>query len=170
MWRNTRPKPGKLSRIVPLRDLRNFVQTGNDRRIRVRHPQFHKISDRPELRTEFLDQFWNSVPGSSGNRDGVRVLMEIFVKQTIAFKCVNLVENHDCRFAGGSNFGEHAVDGANLLGRLGMADVHDVQEQFRLNDLLERRFESFNVANNLSSASTAEPVSALRSVDFPALV
>lgn len=53
--RNARPEARELARVVPLGDLGDFVQTGDDSGIAMGHMKFDKIANGAELGAKFLD-------------------------------------------------------------------------------------------------------------------
>ncbi len=57
---------------------------------------------------------------------------------------IGFVENHQRGFALCADFFEHAVHRKDLFFGLRMAHVHDVDQQIRLHDLLQRGLESFD--------------------------
>ena len=66
---DARFEPRGLAGVVALQHLRHFMQARDDGGIAVRHAQFHKFADGPQLRAQFLDQaapcprrFWRKRP------------------------------------------------------------------------------------------------------------
>ena len=57
---------------------------------------------------------------------------------------VDLVEHHQHRLVGHAQFVEHHVHRLDLFLRLRRTDIHDMQQQVGLDDLLERRLESID--------------------------
>ena len=80
-------------------------------------------------------------------RDAAGVAFEEPVQRFAApVEPVGLVEDHQGRLALGADLLEHGVHRLDLFLGLGMADIHDVEQQVRLHDFFEGGFEGFDQA------------------------
>ena len=61
-----RLEAGEIALVVALDHLADFVQARDHGRVSVRHQEIHEVARRAQLRSQFLDQFPDSVAGSTG--------------------------------------------------------------------------------------------------------
>ncbi len=132
--------------VIAFHNLGDSVQARDDGGRFVGDAQVHEFAHRPEHRAELGHQLAGALAGARGNPDRVGESFLESSEEFAAIEAIHLVEDHQRGLAAGTDFLEHAVDGKNLLFGLGMAEIHDVQEQFRLHDFFQRGLEGFDEA------------------------
>jgi len=99
-----------------------------------------------EAGAQFGEQFIESFAGAG--RDGYGALEEAVpaLEGFAVGEEVDLVEHHEGRAFRSPDFGEDAMDGADLFLGVGMADVDDMEEEIGFDDFLEGGLEGFDEA------------------------
>ena len=144
MWRDARFEPCFFTVVIALDDLSYGMEARDDRGGFVGDEQFDEFTDGPDLIAQLGEQPGQAFAGFRGNADAVGVLLHKHVAITV--KTVHFVEHHQRGFARRADFFQHRVHRVNLFRRLRMAGVHDVQQQIRLHDFLQRGLERLDEA------------------------
>jgi len=145
MGRDADLEAGVFAGIAAFHDLADGMNPGDYGGFFLGDHEVEEFAGGPQLGANFRQQGFDAFAGNGRDANGVG----IFFAQhggNRARQPVNLVENHQRRLAFGGNFLEHSVDGRDLFFGLGVADIDNVQEQIRLDDLFERGFERFHQA------------------------
>ena len=82
--------------------------------------------------------------GGDADRRGID--FGVAIEDFRRFQSVDFVEDHECGFVQGINLFENLVDGLDLLIGLGMANVHNVNQEVGFRNFFQGRLEGFDEA------------------------
>ena len=106
--------------------------------------EFEFGADGFQAGAEFVEEGVETFAGPGG--DGDRLVEETgpTIDGVARGEAIDLVEDHQDGFLGGTDLFEDGVDGADLFLGVRMADVDDVEEEIGLDDLFEGGLEGFD--------------------------
>lgn len=135
--RDTNPEAGHFAGIILLNDLSHRVKAAHDLLLMVGDTNLNELPDwlqhSPQLREEGLE------PLLLASRDRYRFgkLLTIHRGHFGGSGLVDFIEDHERGLLLDSDIGEDRIHRIHLLGSVGMAGIHHVDEQVGLDDLFE---------------------------------
>lgn len=146
MRRDARFELGFVAFVIAFDHLRGLVETRDHRGSFVRNFKFDEFANGTKADAEFGEEISNTFAGFGGDGDRVGIVFTKTRHQFGAAEAIDFVENHQRRFAARADFFEDGVDGIDLVDRVRVADVNDVEKQVGLDDFFQSGFEGFDEA------------------------